>query len=175
MKRALEYIEKLADGTDPITDEPITAGGVYDNVRLCRCFYYVADVLKRVIANGGEVGKRQKAGYIFDKTEMQQVAVSEKPLALTRFIEHIHNQIGVEKAKIPRKIVADWLMEKGYLIERQIGGGAKKIASAQGNAIGMSNEEVQGPHGSYIAVYYNADAQELILNRLEEIFGGSEA
>lgn len=53
IERARMYMDKLANGIDPIDDSAIPDGDVIHNVRLSRCFFFVSDVLRQVIENGG--------------------------------------------------------------------------------------------------------------------------
>ena len=53
LERAKMYMEKLANGINPIDGSMIPDEDVVNNVRLSRCFFYVADVLRQVIDNGG--------------------------------------------------------------------------------------------------------------------------
>ena len=57
LTRAKTYIDKLANGINPITDEYVDESVVVNNVRISRCFFYVSDVLRRVIENGGSMKK----------------------------------------------------------------------------------------------------------------------
>ena len=41
MQRAKVYMEKLAQGIDPISDQEIPEDSVLNNVRLARCFFYI--------------------------------------------------------------------------------------------------------------------------------------
>ena len=52
MQRAKMYLDKLAQGINPITDEEVPEDSVLNNVRLARCFFYVSGVLDQLIANG---------------------------------------------------------------------------------------------------------------------------
>ena len=49
MQRAKMYMDKLAQGIDPITDRELPEDSALNNVRLARCFFYVSDVLGQVI------------------------------------------------------------------------------------------------------------------------------
>ena len=55
MQLAKMYMEKLAQGIDPISDQEIPEDSVLNNVRLARCFFYMSGILDQVIANGGKV------------------------------------------------------------------------------------------------------------------------
>ena len=57
MQRAKMYIDKLANGINPIDDEPAADSDIINNVRLSRCLFYVSDILRQVIDNNGVVGK----------------------------------------------------------------------------------------------------------------------
>ena len=63
LERAKMYMEKLANGINPIDGSIIPEEEVINNVRLSRCFFYVADVLRQVIDNGG-VAKEKKINKI---------------------------------------------------------------------------------------------------------------
>ena len=60
MQRAKMYIDKLANGIDPLTDNEMTDDRTLNNVRVSRCLFYVSEVLGKVIDNGGEVGRKSK-------------------------------------------------------------------------------------------------------------------
>ena len=50
---AKSFIDKLANGVNPIDDSTIPDSDIVNNVRLSRCFFYVSDILRQVIENGG--------------------------------------------------------------------------------------------------------------------------
>lgn len=62
LKRARMYMEKLAEGIDPITDTELPSDSVLNNVRLSRCFAYVARVLGRLVDTGGDETLRERQG-----------------------------------------------------------------------------------------------------------------
>ena len=53
MQRAKMYIDKMANGINPIDDTAAPENDVINNVRISRCFFYVSDILRQVIENGG--------------------------------------------------------------------------------------------------------------------------
>ena len=61
---AKSFIDKLANGINPLDDSPIPDNDIANNVRLSRCFFYVSDILRQVIENGGvqpaKVGNKEK-------------------------------------------------------------------------------------------------------------------
>lgn len=57
---AKSFIDKLANGINPIDDQPVAEYDVVNNVRLTRCFFYVSDILRQVIENGGTTPPKKK-------------------------------------------------------------------------------------------------------------------
>lgn len=49
VKKAKLYIEKLANGLDPITDEPAALSDVVNQIQVSRCLFYVTEILRQVI------------------------------------------------------------------------------------------------------------------------------
>ena len=45
---AKSFIDKLANGINPLDGTPIPEGDITNNVRLSRCFFYVSDILGQV-------------------------------------------------------------------------------------------------------------------------------
>ena len=66
LERAKMYMEKLANGVNPIDGTMIPDEDVVNNVRLSRCFFYVADVLRQVIENGGAVSQKKSKKEPFE-------------------------------------------------------------------------------------------------------------
>lgn len=60
MQRAKMYIDKLAKGINPLDDSIVPEDGIINNVRLSRCLFYVSDVLRQVIENGGVTPPKKK-------------------------------------------------------------------------------------------------------------------
>ena len=56
---AKSFIDKLANGINPLDDTPIPENDIANNVRLSRCFFYVSEILGQVCENGG-VGKVER-------------------------------------------------------------------------------------------------------------------
>ena len=47
------YLEKLAKGINPLTEEEVAENDVVNNVRISRCLFYTADLLKKIVDNRG--------------------------------------------------------------------------------------------------------------------------
>lgn len=58
---AKTYIEKLANGINPLTDQPVSDYDSINNVRISRCLFYVSDLLRQIVENGG-ISQRKARG-----------------------------------------------------------------------------------------------------------------
>ena len=77
MKRAKIFIDKLANGIDPLTDKPVPETDMVNNVRVARCLFYVSDVLRKVI---GDSNDNRHHEVFLDEKRWQEKAI----LAVTR-------------------------------------------------------------------------------------------
>ena len=90
MQRAKMYLDKLAQGIDPITNQEVPEDSVLNNVRLARCFFYVSDVLGKVIDNGGMIGGKPKLQtFTISASQLAQVRISQEPVRVTQLVDMI--------------------------------------------------------------------------------------
>ena len=168
---AKAFIDKLANGINPLDGMPIPDGDIANNVRLSRCFFYVSDILGQVYENGG-IGK-------VDKT----IPFSITPEQLTNFEPSPYPISGSEIAKKLAALVKNplmksfsvpklnqWLIQKGFLhetIDHQ--GKPRKMPTEQGKTMGIFAETKAGREGEYTAVLFDSKAQRFIVNHIYEI------
>ena len=93
MQRARAYIEKMANGVNPITDQPVPDYETLNDVRISRCLFYVSDVLRQVIENGGEIGKKKaakKQPFMISQEQLRNFELSEKPISVSEVTRRIN-------------------------------------------------------------------------------------
>ena len=168
MQRAKLYMDKLAQGIDPITNLEIPGDSVLNNVRLARCFFYVSDILDQVIANGGVGGKPKLLPFSVTEEQLARIPLSQEPVRITQLAEMINTAVSTpQMKKLSTTTITDWLLEKGFL-EKQIGpdGKSKRVPTHNGLMIGLSTQISQGQYGEYQSVYYHFPAQQFVLDNL---------
>lgn len=179
LKRAQEYMLSLARGFDPLTGEEIENDSVINNVRMSRCFFYVSDVLGKVIDNGGEVTKsarksEPKPKYIPLTAEMiENYPYSENPVGISNLVKPLREMLGESGKPLSVLQITAWLVNEGYLIENIRSGKREKVATQKGNALGITVKEGVNPQTGvpYRMNLYNIKAQRFILenhNRMLE-------
>lgn len=175
LERAKVYMEKLANGIDPISDTEVRDDDCINNVRLSRCFFYVADVLGKVIDNGGVIApNRKKAGTIpFTVTDEQLrlFEFSDNPIALSEIAKRINALVNDENMKkLTYNHLADWLMSIDMLAYATKGDGSTtKHPTEAGRRLGIALEKRQGRYGEYLNVVYNKQAQQFIIDNMDAV------
>ncbi|OQB23599.1 MAG: hypothetical protein BWY11_01680 [Firmicutes bacterium ADurb.Bin182] len=165
LQRAKTFMDKLAEGLDPVTGEELPNDSVLNNVKLSRCFSYVADVLRRVIENGGSVGRKGRQLSI-DTEKIKDYAFSDVPIGIIVFLKGVSQAAG-SAAQIPATLVTGWLEEIGLLEKRQKADGkTARVPTSKGLDAGILLEERTGLNGAYQAVLYSPKAQKFILDNL---------
>lgn len=172
LERAKMYIEKLANGIDPITDGSISEDSVINNVRISRCLFYVSGVLQKVIDNGGEIKKTVIKGAPFRITEEQlgMVEVSETPVGVSEISKRIAAVLDEEVKKVSASKISSWLVKEGYLVENIRAGARSREATEKGGTIGIFTVDGTSLNGrEYKKNIYNADAQRFIIANITKI------
>lgn len=172
MQRAKMYLDKLAQGIDPITGQEVPGDSVLNNVRLARCFFYVSDILGQVIANGGTVGQhiRTQEFSITDQ-QLSLVPVCDYPVRVTEITDALAkavNNPGMKRLNATK--ITDWLISIGFM-KKEMGADGKmhRVPTDKGLQMGLSTRLRQSRDGDYQAVYYDRNMQRFVLDHLNEI------
>lgn len=172
MQRAKMYMDKLAQGIDPITNQELPEDSALNHVRLARCFFYVSGVLDQVIANGGVVGQRAKTlDFAITPEQLAGVKISDYPVRITELADALYQAVGnPAMKKLSAVKVTDWLLSKGLLTkENGADGKIHRVPTEMGLRMGISTRMRQSRDGEYQAVYYDSNAQRFLLDNLGAI------
>ena len=166
-------MEKLANGINPIDGSVIPDEDVVNNVRLSRCFFYVADILRQVIDNGGVAPQKKPKKEAFALTAEQRNAFdySTTPIPISDLSKRL-NSLSENENMVPLgySVIRDWLMSLGMLEDALDGDGKNtKRPTPQGESIGIALDARTGTNGTYFVVVYNLAAQHFILDNLDAI------
>ncbi len=167
------FIDKLANGINPIDNTPIPDNDIMNNVRLSRCMFYVSDILRRVIENGGTERPRRIEKVPFSLTSEQLAAYSfpEYPISVSEISKRIFALAENDAmTKLTHRNITSWLLSIGMLGETTNSQGKKKkYPTDNGKSLGISYERRIGAQGEYDVILYNKPAQQFILDNLEAI------
>lgn len=172
MQRAKMYMDKLAQGIDPVTGREFPEDSALNNIRLARCFFYVSGILGQVIANEKAVGGKPKLlPFSVTPQQLSRVQLSGELLSISQIVELLNVAVdNPQMKKLRTTAITDWLLEKGFLEKKTDPDGRSwRVPTPAGLGIGLLVQNRQGKYGEYQAVYYNADAQRFVLDNLNAI------
>jgi len=169
LERARLYIEQLANGIDPISGRELPEDSALNQVRLSRCFFYVADVLGQAVVKEKKAAKIPLLPFALPLELRGQIPV--EPSAMIRHFTDSINALVDPTAmqKLKTTAFTGWLVEQGYLREDLFNGKRRKVPTEKGRAAGIADEPRQGQFGSYTATLYDENAQRLLVAHLDEI------
>ena len=89
---AKSFIDKLANGINPLDDTPIPDDDIANNVRLSRCFFYVSDILRQVYENGGvnKPKRTPKIPFAVSVEQLEKFEYSEEPIPVSEIAKRIY-------------------------------------------------------------------------------------
>ncbi len=167
------YMEKLANGINPIDDAAVPDEDVVNNVRLSRCFFFVADVLRQVIDNGGITKQIHGKKQPFDLPVAQRSAFhfSVEPITVSKFTQRINELIPTDTmVNLTTTMLTEWLLAIDLMkTEVNAEGKTTKRPTEQGVGLGICLENRTGMNGQYTVVVYNIDAQHFVLDNLDAV------
>lgn len=171
---AKTYIEKLANGINPVTGQVVPDDDVINNVKISRCLFYVSDLLRQVVENGGisqSKVKIVKQPFQLDYEARKQFRYSESPIPISEIAKRINELIPIEKMqKLSYKNLLDWLMESNFLeIIPGANGKMTRNPTHNGTMLGITMEHREGQRGLYSVIVYDLEAQKFILDNLDAV------
>ena len=175
IERAKMYMDKLANGINPIDDTMAPDDDLINNVRLSRCFFFVSDVLRQVIENGGTktaVNKKPKKLPLEIPIEKRsQFVYSEVPIPASEIAKRINALADNDTMqKLTYSGILTWLTEIGMMeCALTPDGKHTKRPTKIGEETGISVEERTSSNGPYQVVVYNNAAQHFIIDNLDAI------
>lgn len=173
MVHARTYLDKLANGINPLTDETLPETDIVNQVRISRCLFFVSDVLRQVIEKGGLKKTPKSLLSPFELTDEQlgRFQLFEQPAVVSAITERINSLTENENMrKLSYRSITTFLEREGFLIQfKDTDGKTKREPTDRGIGLGISTEERTGLRGSYKVVLYNQNAQQYILDHMSQI------
>lgn len=162
---AKSYIDKLAQGIDPITNNPVAETDIINNVRISRCLFYVSGVLDKIIKTNPS--KSKKVPFNITSETIKEYQISATALSISAVAQKVNALINNENMQqLKTTSFTQFLTENGYL-QREYN---RTIPTSKGTSIGIISENRFSQTGApYIAVLYNSNAQKFIIDNIDNI------
>lgn len=168
LKTAQVWIEKLANGINPLTSEPVKEDDVINNVHISRCLFYVSEMVKKVkITESASDGKKP---FWMSASDAEKIVVTAS-CGIVQFTKTVSTSIPEDMKPLSVAAVTKWLRINGYLYESSKDGKHKaNLPTEKGNQLGITVRVLKNPDGQeFQQVVYDTAAQRFILNNIEAI------
>lgn len=179
IERAKIYMEKLANGVNPLDDTEAPDEDIINQVRLSRCFFFVADVLRQVLENGGvkpapaspKPSKPKKCPFALPIEQASRFAYSDEPISISEIGKRINALVDTEgMQKCSYSDILAWLITLGMMEWVALPDGKRtRRPTEAGRNMGISVVEQVSDRGPYQAVVYDASAQRFIVENLDAL------
>lgn len=174
---AMKYIERMAEGKNPVKNVAVEDDSVINNPNVIRCMFFIKEVLNAVKDNDGMIGERKLKP---SKTPFPYECLSDFQYMADTSISHFMTQIkGLARDPnvrgIGTKPVTDWLKSNGYLADvlDRYTGKMKPVVTDAGLEFGLYMQDRTSMNGNtYQIIMYSQKAQEYIAANLEMIVNG---
>jgi len=172
---AKDIMDKLSNGIDPGSDDVLPKDTILNSIDLSRNFFYIADILRQVIENGGSVTKRSYRNqylppFMLPDDLHKKIEITVAPAMIRQFTERINSLIdenNMQKLKV--SALTGWLVNNGLLCEEVFNEKKRKKPTEEGEKLGIYSEPREGRYGNYLAILYKEDAQRHIVDNLNNI------
>lgn len=167
--RAQMYLEKLANGIDPLTNKEVAENDVVNNVRISRCLHYVTGILKQITTTG--TFEIQKSEFTLSARQLERFAYSQTPLTVSEITKRLNELADpLQYNTLKNGVITEWLTESGMLTNVVINNKSKKRVTNNGRNIGIISEQRVNQQGStYEAISYNLNAQHFIIDNIHAV------
>ena len=171
--KAKSYLDKLANGINPITTELASENDTINNIHISRCLFYVSDVLRNLIENNNNPQKKKNSKIPLSVTPQQlaDYVFDDNPITVTEITKKLNSLIDTEEMKgIKTTSITNWLI-KINMLEYFADENSKnhKIPTENGIQLGITTQERLGMYGSYKVVLYDSNVQQFILDNIDTI------
>ena len=171
--KAKSYLDKLANGINPITNELASENDTINNIHISRCLFYVSDVLRNLIENSNNPQKKKNSKIPFSVTPQQlaDYVFDDNPITVTEITKKLNSLIDTEEMKgIKTTSITNWLIKINMLeYFADESGKNHKIPTENGIQLGITTQERLGMYGSYKVVLYDSNVQQFILDNIDTI------
>lgn len=181
---AKSFIDKLANGINPLNDMPIPDNDIANNVRLSRCFFYVSSILQKEIEREYRKVKKEKKSdrkpFYISLEKLQNYAYSSMPITTFAMGKKINWLVReeIEDMKIEKfsyRKINSWLHALGLVEWRDWGNGKqKRFPTAQGEAIGLVLHIWENYGRKSPVIYLSEEAQRFVIDNFEAVMVAEE-
>ena len=184
---AIQYINRMVSGRNPVTNRPAPENEVLTNPNVNRCLQFVSEILQEVKSTGGIVGKpprkaREPKPSIAETFpyEILQGFQYRQDQQISYFLKQIGELFPEDQENAPgvsAPTINNWLRANGYLEKRMMEdiGKEASVPTEKGAGIGIYSERAGIGGNEYYRIWYNQQAQQFLIDHFRQILTDTEA
>lgn len=176
--KARDILQKIANGINPINEQSIEKDkeSFLDDPRIIRCFFYISDVLSRVI--DGQINRNTKSPNRFSITEEEKnlVRLPQGNIGVNEFTRCINNVIDLNRSKKLSGVELNKQLKAiGLLSEQRLEDGkTRTIINDKSGDYGIETEKRNYNGNDYDMVVFNDKGKRYLLDNIDKIMHKSE-
>ena len=179
---AIQYIRRMSDGKNPVTNRPAPENEVLNNMNVHRCLKFIDEVLTDVHKSGGTVGMdsqrapKQSVSEVFPYETLAQYRYLQDQ-QISYFLKQLEEYLPEgQKIPVPATTITLWMRENGYLEKKVLNDTGKEnsVPTGKGENLGLYMEKAGTYPNEYYRVFYNENAQRFIIDNFRRILTESE-
>ena len=181
---AKSFIDKLANGINPLDDTPIPEGDIANNVRLSRCFFYVSSIIQREIdrerRKESKAKKSERLPFSITHEQLEQFEYSSMPISVSAMGKKINWLVreDIEAKRMDKfsyRKINYWLRDIGMIEWREWENGKqKRFPTAEGEAIGLILQIWENYGRKSPVIYLSEQGQHFIIDNIEVVMAAEK-
>ena len=181
---AKSFIDKLANGINPLNDEPVPKDDIVNEALISRCFSYVSGILQKEIGRerrkAMNENKSEKLPFTITPEQLQQFEYSPKPISVSAMGKKINwlAREDIEEMRIKKfsyKKINYWLHAIGMIEWREwTKGKFKRFPTPEGEAIGLVLQIWENYGRRSPVIYLTEEAQHFIIDNIEAVMAAEK-
>ena len=176
---AKTFIDKLANGINPLDDTSIPENDIANNVRLSRCFFYVSTILQKEIdrerRKQPKENRSERLPFSIKQEQLNDFGYSPDPLSATAVARKINWLVreDIEQKKMEKlsyRKITQWLMNIGMIEYREWEDGKiKRFPTTEGESIGLVLADWDNYGRRTPVIYFTEEAQRFIIDNIDAV------
>lgn len=168
LRTAKDWVEKLANGINPLTLEPLKEDDIVNNIHISRCLFFVREMLGKVETL--EATSMKTKPFWMSVAEAENIMVSI-PCGVAQFTRMVNEHIPEDMKPLSATAVIKWLRNNGYLSEHKKDDKHRtNLPTEKGLQLGITVVKHQSLEGfDSQRVVYSISAQRFMLSNIESI------
>ena len=181
---AKDFIDKLANGINPLDDTPIPDDDIANNVRLSHCFFYVSSILQKEIdrerRKSHKEKKTDKIPFSITPLQLEQFEYAPYPISTTVMGKKINSLVreDLEEKRMEKfsyRKINYWLRDIGMIEWRDWENGKRKrFPTPEGEDMGLVLQIWENYGRKSPVIYLSEKAQHFIIDNIEAVIAAEK-